>query len=530
MAALLPLVVVIPVLQLLPQAAGAATVQTPAPPTVPPCVYNTEDFAHAFLNALSSVGVPTTPDNLEAILAWEMAEGGNWENTAKFNPLDTTYQYDGSVDFEPNPPAPVQAYKNWDDGVYATALTLTDNYNYPDSFTQSTGYNAIIQALQAGNNPDDVTNAVDNSAWGTSNATTYVGQSYNPPAPSWEGPCIGTPSVFVDPSNSLMNYFYTDGTWYSSAVATSGVASQAATLTQPNGAPTVFVEGAGNALMNYWYVPASGGWGAATVAGLGWALSAPAAVNQPNGSPSVFVEGPGGSLFNYWYIPQNGAWGVATVAPPGSVTSAPAVVAQSNGAPSVFVEGPGGSLVNYWYVPGSGTWFSHVIAGPGSTGSAAGVVNQPANGAPTVFVQTPDGAVVNYWYIPNPGIWGAGTVVGAGSATGTPAVMLQPDTAPSIFVQSPGGALLNYWYIPQGGFWGAGTVAGNGSVYSAPAVVPQSNGDPSVFVAGGNGALLNYWYIPQGGFWGAGTVAPPNSTVTTAGLLPSANMETGQSS
>ena len=39
---------------------------------------------------LTQLGMPTTTDNVAAITAWEMAEGGHWHNGAHFNPLNTT--------------------------------------------------------------------------------------------------------------------------------------------------------------------------------------------------------------------------------------------------------------------------------------------------------------------------------------------------------------------------------------------------------------------------------------------------------
>jgi hypothetical protein len=526
-ATLVSAAVLLPAVQLLGQRSLSATVASTAPATSPPCVYNPVDFADAFLNEIAE---PVTADNVEAVVAWEMAEGGNWENTAKFNPLDTTYQYDGSTYFNGtypvSQPPDVQAFKNWDDGVYATALTLTENFSYAGDY----GYGAILSALQAGNDAENVANAVDNSQWGTTNSTAYLGVTYNPPTPSWESPCIGTPSVFVDPGNGLTNYWYTSGSWYSAPVAASGVDSAPAVLNQTNGAPTVFVEGTGNSLMNYWYIPSDGGWGAATIAGSGAAFSAPGALTQPDGTPSVFVEGPSNSLLNYWYIPAQGIWGVATVAGPGSVFSTPAVVAQQNGAPSLFVEGPDGSVLNYWYVASSGTWARNVVAPSGTVAGGPSATLQPANGAPTVFVEGAGGSVLNYWYVPSPGVWGAATVVGGSSTISTPAVVLQSSGAPSIFVQAPAGALINYWYIPSLGTWGSGTVAGFGSAESAPAVVSQPDGAPSVFVEGGGGSLMNYWYIPQDGEWGVATVSGPKSTSTSAGILSSANLETSSSS
>lgn len=526
-AGLVVLGTLMPAVQLLGQSPVTAQVAATAPGTSPACVYTPVDFAHAFL---SEIPEPQTADNVEAIVAWEMAEGGNWENTAKFNPLDTTYQYDGSTYFKgtypSTDPPDVQAFKDWDDGVYATTLTLTENFSYAGNF----GYGVILSALQAGDNPAAVTNAVDDSEWGTTNATAYLGDPYSPTPPSWESPCVGTPSIFVDPGNSLTNYWYTSGSWFTATVAASGVASAPTVLNQTNGAPTVFVMGTGNTLMNYWYVLTPGGWGAATVAGAGTDFSMPAALDQPDGSPSVFVQGPGNSLLNFWYIPAQGAWGEGTVAGPGSTFSGPAVVAQGDGSPSVFVEGPGGTLVNYWYVGSSGTWSTHVVAGPGSISSAPSALDEPSTLAPTVFAEGPGGTVMNYWYIPSPGIWGAATVAGPSTAVSTPAVMLQPGGPPSIFVQTPGDALLNYWYIPAQGTWGTGTVAGHGAAMSAPAVVCQADGAPSVFVEAPGGAELNYWYIPAQGTWGEGTVAGANSASTPAAVLASANMESASAS
>ena len=137
--------------------------------------------------------------------------------------------------------------------------------------------------------------------------------------------------------------------------------------------------------------------------------SAPGVVEQSNGAPSMFVQGPGNSLLNYWYIPQSGSWGSATVAGLGSTFSSPGVLPQSNGSPSVFVVGPGNSLLNYWYIPQSGSWGAATVAGQGSASSSPNVVQQ-SNGAPSVFTAHPE---LNYWYIPSTGSWGAATINGA---------------------------------------------------------------------------------------------------------------------
>ena len=49
-------------------------------------------WAQAFLKSL---GMPMTADNVAAIVAWEMAEGGHWYNTAYYNPLNTTQSMPG---------------------------------------------------------------------------------------------------------------------------------------------------------------------------------------------------------------------------------------------------------------------------------------------------------------------------------------------------------------------------------------------------------------------------------------------------
>jgi len=49
--------------------------------------YSPASWAQALLGYL---GLPRTSQNLTAIMAWELAEGGNWFNSARYNPLDTT--------------------------------------------------------------------------------------------------------------------------------------------------------------------------------------------------------------------------------------------------------------------------------------------------------------------------------------------------------------------------------------------------------------------------------------------------------
>ena len=103
--------------------------------------------------------MPTTPTNLLAVVAWEMAEGGHWSNTARYNPLNTTMPEPGATAMNS---VGVKVYASWSQGFIATIATL---YNG--------NYSSIIAALKAGDNAQAVADAVAASPWGT-NAFTVV--------------------------------------------------------------------------------------------------------------------------------------------------------------------------------------------------------------------------------------------------------------------------------------------------------------------------------------------------------------------
>ena len=106
---------------------------------------------------LSAGGWPQTACNLGAITAWEAAEGGNWENTARYNPLDTTEPEPGSW---PMNSVNVQAYTSWQEGFTATLATLGNG-----------DYGGILSALSAGDSAQAVADAVAGSPWGTGSFT-----------------------------------------------------------------------------------------------------------------------------------------------------------------------------------------------------------------------------------------------------------------------------------------------------------------------------------------------------------------------
>jgi hypothetical protein len=113
--------------------------------------YTPASWAGALLTA---GGWPQTSCNLAAVTAWENAEGGNWQNSAAFNPLDTTQPEPGSWGINS---VNVQAYPSWQAGFTATLTTLGNG-----------NYGPILAALRSGGSAQAVADAVAASPWGTS--------------------------------------------------------------------------------------------------------------------------------------------------------------------------------------------------------------------------------------------------------------------------------------------------------------------------------------------------------------------------
>lgn len=126
--------------------------------------YTPTSWAQALLQRL---GMPVTSSNTQALVSWEAAEGGNWHNPDRYNPLDTTQSEPGATSTNS---AGVKAYTSWDQGLQATATTL-----------QNGMYGSILAALKSGTSASDVVNAVIGSPWGTKTislaGSTYTGGS-----------------------------------------------------------------------------------------------------------------------------------------------------------------------------------------------------------------------------------------------------------------------------------------------------------------------------------------------------------------
>lgn len=111
-----------------------------------------DQFATALLGGL---GMPITPASIKAIKTWSRFEGGNWKNSAHYNPLNTTLHEKGSTSMNY---AGVQSFSNWSTGVQATIETLKN--------TKGVGYEAILASLKTGKSSSaDILKAISASHW-----------------------------------------------------------------------------------------------------------------------------------------------------------------------------------------------------------------------------------------------------------------------------------------------------------------------------------------------------------------------------
>ncbi|MFE7413134.1 hypothetical protein [Streptomyces laurentii] len=117
---------------------------------------------------LGLLGVPVSDTNVKAVVAWEQAEGGHWNNPDRFNPLNTSQSMPGATSTNSHG---IKAYTSWDQGLSATVKTLTNGL-----------YGGILDALQRGDSAESVVSAVTRSPWGTK-SIALGGSTYNPSSP-----------------------------------------------------------------------------------------------------------------------------------------------------------------------------------------------------------------------------------------------------------------------------------------------------------------------------------------------------------
>ena len=133
------------------------TKQTVSGKTVsaPGTVLGTGDQRAWATDFLKGMGAPATSANIKAMTTWMAYEGGQWKNSAHYNPLNTTLGASGATDMNS---AGVKSYTSYSQGLQSNISTLQENQR---------GYAAIRAALLKGNDTAGVLGAVNNSAWGT---------------------------------------------------------------------------------------------------------------------------------------------------------------------------------------------------------------------------------------------------------------------------------------------------------------------------------------------------------------------------
>jgi hypothetical protein len=111
---------------------------------------------------LTKLGMPVTGPNVQAVTAWEQAEG----TKAAFNPLATTQGgFTGETQFNS---VGVKNYVSYQDGIDANVKVITNGL-YPN----------IIAALQQGTDAMAVAKAIAASPWGTGTGVERVLSSQN---------------------------------------------------------------------------------------------------------------------------------------------------------------------------------------------------------------------------------------------------------------------------------------------------------------------------------------------------------------
>jgi hypothetical protein len=155
------------------------------------------EWASDFLSFLAGVqGLPaaqlTTPSNEEVVDTWEAAEGGNWQNTATYNPLDTSEPEPGATPMSPG--SNIKAYTSWQQGLDATVATLLGGQS-------SYGYGPIVTDLDASAAPATTAGAIQTSAWdaGGYPASSPIGQlaGGGPPTPASGSSGSGTSATLT---------------------------------------------------------------------------------------------------------------------------------------------------------------------------------------------------------------------------------------------------------------------------------------------------------------------------------------------
>ena len=144
-------------------AAAAARSGTPG------IILGTGDKKEWATKLLTGLGAAATPEAIAAVTTWMAHEGGHWNNSANYNPLNTTLDMSGNESMNS---VGVKRYKSWEEGLQATINTLTGKS------ADARGYTSIVNALRGGNT-SSILSSVSNSAWvtGKTGQNSYKGFS-----------------------------------------------------------------------------------------------------------------------------------------------------------------------------------------------------------------------------------------------------------------------------------------------------------------------------------------------------------------
>ena len=104
---------------------------------------------------LGGMGAPSSETNLQAMMRWMAQEGGHSNNSAYYNPLNTTKQMPGELGTM-GTQGNIRRYADWNMGTEATLKTLNLNY-----------YKAVVDAFRANADPKEIYHAIVTSKWGT---------------------------------------------------------------------------------------------------------------------------------------------------------------------------------------------------------------------------------------------------------------------------------------------------------------------------------------------------------------------------
>jgi hypothetical protein len=111
---------------------------------------------------ITKLGGSPTEANTSAVISWMAQEGGHWNNSAGYNPLNTTRNMPGAklMDGGPGREHGVKHYTSWQQGLEATILTLTEK-------AKERGYDKIVNSIIHGKDQNRIMDAVYASKWGT---------------------------------------------------------------------------------------------------------------------------------------------------------------------------------------------------------------------------------------------------------------------------------------------------------------------------------------------------------------------------